>query len=707
MKSYLLEGTIFYEYKNFNNLIKDKLFSFKDFVNINNFENKYEIGGNIFETLINQKEKKNNKIIFKLFDKDKNLIKGFLTIIKNLINIIALPLTNINNKENNINNSGNKNKNKFPDKNKKLIFDLEADKDYIQKLIWNSLENPLKDNNNNIQNNNINQENIDNNINKEEEKIDFTSIIFSTVDKIIKGNFDNKNIFQYSSTVLKSKLVRSIKIVIVKILHLFYLLNLKLKLLNCNGFEKTYEYLKYISISIYYENNYYHAYETLIKLVDFLSMINFANIEDEQDKNNIFEILENIHLCSLKYKLNDYILEKLSIIQKNLANDNSDIYENYSMFIKDDFNKMEKIYNNIKFLKSKNLKNFILNSLNIKYLNEISNIYRQLIQYCISLNLKDKIPLQHIRKKYIKLAESYYNLTGIPTNSFIEFKKNWQLIENEHLYKAIVLDNIDTNDSTKNEKSNLVMNRRQRIGAETPKRKRKYSISSKNANIKDDDDKIINKHKKREESIEIREEKKISKIKTKNKVPKFVSNIKTYSSISTNSSGFNVNKDIKYIKFSKIIKIIIFNRIKNYCNKNKNILLNNNQKGEYKLYKIGEKHEKDGKSPKKLVEVIVLKEKLNKKIEEEKDNGTTGIFGGIKPLDIINLSKKKANKIETINRFVNKTDSDDLKDNYPKGISITNKLDELSEKLSKYENMVQNLGKDYSSHITYTNPSQK
>jgi hypothetical protein len=45
---------------------------------------------------------------------------------------------------------------------------------------------------------------------------------------------------------------------------------------------------------------------------------------------------------------------------------------------------------------------------------------------------------------------------------------------------------------------------------------------------------------------------------------------------------------------------------------------------------------------------------------------------------------------------------------YPqKTTSITNKLDELSEKLSKYENMVQNLGKDYSSHITYTNPSQK
>ena len=711
MKSYLLEGTIFYEYKNFNNLIKDKLFSFKDYVDINNFEIKYEIGGNIFETLINQKDKKNNKIIFKLFDKDKNLIKGFLTIIKNLINIIALPLTNINNKNNNLNNSGNKNKNKFPDKNKKLIFDLEADKDYIQKLIWNSLENPLKDNNNNINNqNNIinnNQENIDNN-NKEEEKIDFTSIIFSTVDKIIKGNFDNKNIFQYSSTVLKSKLVRSIKIVIVKILHLFYLLDLKLKLLNCNGFEKTYEYLKYISISIYYENNYYHAYETLIKLVDFISMINFANIEDEKDKNNIFEILENIHLCSLKYKLNDYILEKLSIIQKNLAKDNIEIYENYSSFIKEDFNKMEKVYNNIKFLKSKNLKNFILNSLNIKYLNEISNIYRQLIQYCISLNLKDKIPLQNIRKKYIKLSESYYNLTGIPTNSFIEFKKNWQLIENEQLYKAIVSDNIESNDSTKNEKSNLVMNRRQRIGAETPKRKRKYSISNnKDEIIKEEEDKIINKQRKREESIEIREEKKISKIKTKNKVPKFVSNIKTYSSISTNSSGSNVNKDNKYIKFSKIIKIIIFNRIKNYYNKNKKALLNNNQKGEYKLYKIGEKHEKDGESPKKLVEVIVLKEKLNKKIEDEKDNGTTGIFGDIKPLDIINLSKKKANKIESIKRFVNKTDSNDIKNNYPKGISITNKLDELSEKLSKYENMVQNLGKDYSSQITYTNPSQK
>jgi hypothetical protein len=243
-------------------------------------------------------------------------------------------------------------------------------------------------------------------------------------------------------------------------------------------------------------------------------------------------------------------------------------------------------------------------------------------------------------------------------------------------------------------------------------KEKENSISNnKDEIIKEEEDKIINKQRKREESIEIREEKKISKIKTKNKVPKFVSNIKTYSSISTNSSGSNVNKDNKYIKFSKIIKMIIFNRIKNYINQNNKEQLYNNQNGEYKLYKIGEKNEKEGESPKKLVEVIVLKEKLNKKIEEEKDNGKIGIFEGIKPLDIINLSKKKVNKIERINRFVNKNNNseDEIKEgeNYQKGISITNKLDELSEKLSKYENMIQNLGKDYSSQITYTNPNQK
>ena len=40
---------------------------------------------------------------------------------------------------------------------------------------------------------------------------------------------------------------------------------------------------------------------------------------------------------------------------------------------------------------------------------------------------------------------------------------------------------------------------------------------------------------------------------------------------------------------------------------------------------------------------------------------------------------------------------------YPqKTTSITNKLDELSEKLNKYENMVQNLGKEYINNSTIT-----
>jgi hypothetical protein len=40
---------------------------------------------------------------------------------------------------------------------------------------------------------------------------------------------------------------------------------------------------------------------------------------------------------------------------------------------------------------------------------------------------------------------------------------------------------------------------------------------------------------------------------------------------------------------------------------------------------------------------------------------------------------------------------------YPqKTTSITNKLDELSEKLSKYENMVQNLGKEFINNSNVT-----
>ena len=297
---------------------------------------------------------------------------------------------------------------------------------------------------------------------------------------------------------------------------------------------------------------------------------------------------------------------KIYIIEEKIKNDNIDLNDNYLVFMNEVFPKIENTYDRIKYSKSSNLKFFLISSFNDSYLNEILGIYNHLVQYLNKENLSSKIPLNHIRKKYIMLCEDFYNLTGFPIKSFIEFKNNWQLIENEQIYKNIISDDLDDSDYQKGEKSLLLMNRRQRVGVETPRRKRKYSITKTNNKKRDfiplNDKKNKNK---RDESIDVREEKneKNNKIKTKNKIPKFIPKSKI------NNSNSLLNK---FERFDGIIKTIIFNRIRYY---DKSDIISNEseeQKREYKIYNIKRKNfnKEDSNEKKNDIEVILLKEKF-------------------------------------------------------------------------------------------------
>ena len=412
------------------------------------------------------------------------------------------------------------------------------------------------------------------------------------------------------------------------------------------------------------------------------------------------------------------MVQKISIIEEKIKNDNNELSDNYLVFMNEVFPKIESTYDKIKYSKSSNLKFFLISSFNDSYLNEILGIYNHLVQYLNRENLSSKIPLSHIRKKYIMLSEDFYNLTGFPIKSFIEFKNNWQLVENEQLYKAIISDDLDDSDYQKGEKTLIIMNRRQKIGVETPRKRRKYSLSKKNnKNINKDNNNIStsndkkNEKNKRLDSIEVREEKsnEKTKIKTKNKIPKFIPKSKI-----NNSNNNLLNK---FERFDGIIKTIIFNRIR-YSDKSE-IKSNKSeeQKREYKIYNIKRKNfneeedsNSDSNDKKNDIEVILLKEKFvfyylifqDKELEESQNEKVKqNIFGTIKPFEIVNITKTKINKIEKKNIF-----GQNMRFNnnfYPqKTTSITNKLDELSEKLSKYENMVQNLGKEFINNSNVT-----
>ena len=77
-----------------------------------------------------------------------------------------------------------------------MIFKLEDDRDYIKKLIINTINEKLNDS-----------------------TIDVNDMIVSSLEKLIIGNFDNKY-FKFSNSDMKSKLIRSIKLILVKMLNL-------------------------------------------------------------------------------------------------------------------------------------------------------------------------------------------------------------------------------------------------------------------------------------------------------------------------------------------------------------------------------------------------------------------------------------------------------------------------------------------------------
>lgn len=493
MKSYLLEGAMYYEYKNFNKLIKNKLFSFNEIVQTKNIILKknsiHDI--NIFDVILRDDDHNNNELFTfptKLTEQQDYHFQNNLNIsLINLLNLCLIPsIGKIDNKE--LNSSVNN----------ELIFSLEKDKSYVKQLILRAVEDET-----------LVEDNVTDNI------------IHIALDKIVKGNFENKKYFKFSNNELKSKLIFSIKCALVKFLHLCNVLLLKHKVSTCNGKENEILFLKYVSYCLLYEKNYQFSFDCLGKILNVLNQMNLKEIKYENDKYNFVEILKNVHIASLKYKKNDYMDKNLSNIEIKMEQENPSIKEKYILFLSEDFQKISKVYEKIKNIKSQNLKWFSLSLFSDFYLDSLYSVYDQITTYLKKANTCLKEPLRIARKKYIKLAENMYSITGIPVTFFMDFSSDWNLAENNELYKSIISDEIEDYQiipPKEKEGKTELMNRRQ-----TPKRRRNQNKENEGNNSNRS---LSKKRRPRADSLDIREESsnlKVGKgIKTIKKIPKFI-----------------------------------------------------------------------------------------------------------------------------------------------------------------------------------------
>ena len=594
MSSYLLEGALYYEYKNCNKISKSiidlneillnnihmnkkKLFNdnkIKIPENISIFEILYGLSGssskepgveNQSNNLNYGKDKKvYRQITMILFNQNKLICKQFLILLNNLTKLLQI-------------NSHPLNKNKDSDL---LIFKFEEDSNYIKQLIQSKFSS-------------------NDNIETSDEERDISNSIISVIDLIIKGNFDNKTIFKFNNNDIKTKLIKNFKLIISKILHLLYEIQIKIQILIFeykNTLSSKIKFLSLLSQGILCETNPKILYKIINDMLSFIKLLNIKQNSELTNnkilKEELCKVIKNIKICIIMNLDPNYEKNTLNDIINDLG------YEMHSVINDNEVMNLIKI---IIQITSKKLKNFLFYSgIGISYyLDNIKKIYNDLIK--LTKNRPIEKLLVKARKQYIYLAESFYNIIGIPQNSFIELNINWQMIEIDILYKSIISDDLEDNSYSEG-KSNIIMNKRQTTGKETPRKMRKFSITKKNE---------INIHR-IEVKKEISDKMKNSRISSGEIIGynKNLLKIKKNQDDEINYNDYYNEKLFNY--FKNTVRKLIYNRFvysifsDSKDDNSNNNTINNNEKI-FKLYSISpKKHIFGDNDEHKNVEVIIL-----------------------------------------------------------------------------------------------------
>ena len=593
MSSYLLEGALYYEYKNLNKICKkivslDKIILNNiNYINNNNsnnnpgnrkktikipnnvsiFEILFGLSGfeNNFNSNINMNygnDKKTYKQILKvLFSNEKLVIKQFLIILNNIVKLLQLKY---------VSNDTYSNKNY-------LIFNLENDHNYIKEIISSKISE-INVNNNSEENN---EEEISNNI-------------FNIIDLIIKGNFDDIRYFKFNNDEIKSKLVRNLKLIISKLLHLFFEIQIKINLLlfeNKGTSQSKINYIYLLSQALLCEKNPKIAKRiisdilTFLKLLGIKNILNTNNINSAEMRQKLIDIMKNLEIsitinfnAEFEIKRISEILQILGIQLINLIN----------------FKEMDDLAKIIPQLTSKKLKNFLLlaGSQIQWYIPSIHSIYKNLI-ILVTSKPPEKFFIK-ARKQYVKLSETFYNMVGIPQKSFIEFGDNWDLFEREKLYQAIIIDYSEEK-SYNDSKSKIILNNRQNTGKETPRKMRRNSLSKYNKENKREKGKnknIIKINK----NIQINNKEK-EKENSNIKYNKLLKIKKRYEINNENEINISHISEKKILCLNKTVRKMIFNRFIH----NIFLFIDKGKENTYKIYSISN-NEKNTKN----IEVILL-----------------------------------------------------------------------------------------------------
>ena len=462
-----------------------------------------------------------------------------------------------------------------------LIFNLENNQNYIKEIINTKISET------NIKNNE--EENIENEI---------SNNIFSIINLIIKGNFDDRTFFKFNNNEIKYKLVRNLKLIISKLLHLFFEIQIKINLIlfeNKGTPQSKINYIYLLSQALLCEQNPKIIKKIISDILNFIKLLNIKKIlsnnslNSDEIKQKLLEILKNIEISITLNFSAEFEIKKINEILQILGTKLTKLI-NFN-----DINNLTKILPQVT---SKKLKNFLLlGGCPISwYIPAIQLLYKNLLIF--ATNKPPEKFFIKARKQYIKLSDAFYNLIGIPQKCFIDFVDCWELFKREKLYEFITMDNLEDNPYN-DTKAKIILNHRQNTGKETPRKIRKNSLSRYNKinnNIKGkkynkeniNNNKINNKENDNNNSININNNIKYNKL-LKIKKGKEINN-----DININSSNIY---DKKFFHFKNMVRKMIFNRFIH----NIFLFIEKGKTNTFKIYSISDQKKGD-----KNVEVILL-----------------------------------------------------------------------------------------------------
>lgn len=624
MKFPFMEGMLYHEYKFFKSLSFDYIFDFNDILKYSEMNKNLKVQ-NFFEMLCSNNC--SNTIFEIIFGGENTQLKDKISLsLKNII---------------------------------QLLLNIDKSTNFSYEVNTETINNIFQFNNNDI----------------------------SIVDQVITGDI-NKYKQTFGESSYTNNVILSLKKIIIKIVHCLNILYIKYKILTINPIQDTMNYLKLLSFCLIFDKSeeQFMIHHNLLMQYLCIAIQKEGFLKNDINVKKLNDILLFTNLSFITHETKP--TEQYSQLELLFKKKNEKGYNQFITYKKNHLLLVNKYLNKAEISTSKCIRIIVI-SITLPFYLKITNVVlNQLRIFSIAMSSINKnLPFQFTREKYAILNEAFAQLTGVNSNSFIEFNDNWDLIHCHPIYEMIISDPILPKMRFQKEKFELLLTERQKLKIKM-KKKNSYKIPNSVINLCKDKLNIKNEISSKE--IEIKEVEKNNK-PLRIRIPVDIENDDIEITINQNIEPIPIKRLIPHRRKTPIerfiirLKRIFFHELINQIFQKYKKKISGEELEEIKIIRV---------TPKEgSVKIAKLKEKyISTKDLIKAQKNDTHYLSSLRFYDIINVNKYEQGKSENSKIF-----QELVSTKRTKKISetIKSKLQEYSEKIRHYEYIVKSLSNEF------------